>query len=315
MNTSTTTDEVRQTYYGQPVIKAPHWRWLVINYFFAASVAGGCATIGTILEEVSGDRVLRRLARYVALAAILPAPILLALDLGRPNRAFNMFRIVKLKSPMSLGSWGLLFLGSISGLLATLEAVAQFWGDDMLRLPRRILGIVALPFSIFLCGYTGVLLAATNVPIWARNYLLMGPTFVSSAFSGAIFTLSLVLGLTKKQRPETAQRMDQAAAIALGAEIGLLAMSAMRMGNLGRHLVKGSIGLIFWPVVVVGGILAPTGLLVIELLQGRPASQTRRSITAILALAGGYAFRALLIFAGRKSADSPEDYFEYTRRR
>ena len=177
----TASTEVSESYYNMPVIKAPHWRWLVINYFFLAALTGSTSTIATLAELFSGDRALVRAGRYLSFAALLPCPPLLVLDLGRPERFLNMLRIVKLKSPMSLGSWALSFHGLFCGALAALQLLADLTGRDLLAGPRRALGIAGLPFAGFVSGYTGLLLAATNVPLWARNYLLLGPTFIASA--------------------------------------------------------------------------------------------------------------------------------------
>src|SRR5579859_2801061 len=167
----TTASEVRETYYGHPVIKAPHWRWLVIVYFFLGALAGGSYTIGTIANLFSRDPAVERASRYLSLAAVLPCPLLLVLDLGRPERALNMFRVIKLKSPMSLGSWALLGLGMTASVSAALQAVSDVLGREVAPGVRRAVGIAGLPFSVFISGYTGILLGATNVPIWARNYL------------------------------------------------------------------------------------------------------------------------------------------------
>ena len=120
----TASSGVRDTYYGRPVIKAPHWRWLVTFYFFFGAIAGGSYTIGTIANLFSRDPAVERMSRYLSLAAVLPCPILLVLDLGRPERALNMFRVIKLKSPMSLGSWALLGLSMTATVSAALQAVS-----------------------------------------------------------------------------------------------------------------------------------------------------------------------------------------------
>lgn len=310
----TTSDEVRTTYYGEPVINMPHWRWLVIVYFFLAALAGGGFTVATIADLFSRERSLVRLGRYLSVAAVLPAPVLLALDLGRPERAFHMFRILKLRSPMSLGSWALLGLGNLAGLSAVLQVVADLSGRNALAGPRRILGILGLPFSVFVMGYTGVLLAATNVPLWARNYLLLGPTFIASAFSSTLSALSLLLHLTGGD-DETLQRVRRAEVVCLGVEMVALAGSTVRLGRLGRPLTTGFYGAIFWPVTVVSGLLVPFLLQIRGPAAGRPASHPRGIATSLLVLLGGFSLRALMIFAGRKSAARPEDYFEYTRAR
>ncbi len=308
----TASDEVAHTYYGLPVIKAPHWRWLVIGYFFLGAVAGGSFTIATLADLVSKDRALVRAGRYLSLVAVIPSPILLALDLGRPERAFHMFRILKLRSPMSLGSWALLFLGLFSGLLASLQLLVDLTKRSHSSL-ERVLGLLGLPFSIFVAGYTGLLLAITNVPLWARNYLLMGPTFLASAFSTSLAALSLVL--SSKEGPETARALARTESICLAAELSLLLAGVVRLGRLGRPLTSPPLGLIFWPVTMLGGIVTPLVLQLAGPARGRPAPLLRRTITSLLVLSGGFTLRMLMIFAGRRSVADPEYYFEFTRGR
>jgi len=308
--TRTVSSELQTSYYGKPVVKAPHWRWLIIVYFFLGGIAGASYTIGTIANLFSRERNVERAARYLSLAAVLPCPVLLVLDLGRPERAFNMFRVVKLKSPMSLGSWALFFLGLFSGISAGLQALADLTGRDALPGPRRLIGILGLPFSIFLSGYTGVLLVTTNIPLWWRAFPLMSPTFVSSAYSTSLAAISIVLG---RERAETARKLARAEAVCLATELTFLTAGAIRLGKIGRPLTAGRLGMIFWPVTYVGGVLVPLLLQLSGPVRGNTHSQGRRVGTAALTLVGGFALRALMIFAGRESARRPEDYFALTR--
>jgi formate-dependent nitrite reductase membrane component NrfD len=304
---------VQSTYYGKPIIKPPHWRWLIITYFFLGGLAGGEFIIGAVNELVRGDRAVSRAARYISVAALIPSPLLLILDLGRPERFLNMLRIVKLRSPMSIGSWALTVLSTAAGLAAMLQFVSDVFHRDVPPKAHRIIGIAGLPFGAFLCGYTGVLLAATNVPIWARFFPLMGPTFVTSAFSNSFAAISLFLGFGKGEREDTAQKVARAEAICLTAELTLLTAGVIRTGKLGRPLTRGKLGLIFWPVTYAGGIVLPLILQLSGPVQGKAGSRSRRTVTALITLIGGYAFRALIIFAGRESARRPEDYLEFTK--
>ncbi len=114
------------------------------------------------------------MARKVALGALLPSPPLLIMDLGRPERFYNMLRIFKPRSPMSMGSWCL----SLFGGLLSAAIVADVLGH---RKTARALGAGTAVAGSYLGSYTGVLLASTAVPVWARSRLFLGPIFISTA--------------------------------------------------------------------------------------------------------------------------------------
>jgi len=302
---------VESSYYGVPVVKAPHWRWLIIVYFFLGGIAGASYTIGTIANVFSKDRAVERAARYISFLAFLPCPPLLVLDLGRPERFLHMLRIVKLKSPMSLGSWALTFAGMFATLSAGLELLADLTHRDMPG-ARRLIGIAGLPFTVFLSGYTGILLAATNIPLWWRAFPLLSPTFVSSAYSTSLAALSVALGLGGEEQADTARRIARAEALCLTIELSALTAVILRLGRIGRPLIAGRLGLIFWPVTYLGGVVAPLLLQLSGPARGRHVSRSRSLATAGITLAGGFSLRALMVFAGRKSATIPEDYFAMT---
>ncbi|HEX8917710.1 MAG TPA: NrfD/PsrC family molybdoenzyme membrane anchor subunit [Chloroflexota bacterium] len=313
-DTRTATSQVQDTYYGLPAVRAPHWRWLVIFYFFFGGVAGATYTIGAVAEAVSADRRVVRAARYLAAAAFLPCPPLLILDLGRPERALNMFRILKLKSPMSLGSWALFFAGGFATLGAGLQLAEDLLKRDLLPGPRRLVMLAGVPFSIFLSGYTGILLAATNIPLWWRSFPFLSPTFVGSAYSASLCAITLFLGLDREETRDTGRRLARAESICLAAELTFLTTALVRLGAIGRPLRTGKIGLIFWPVTYVGGILVPLLLQLSGPARGKEVTGPRRTAAAMLPLIGSLSLRAVMIFAGRESANRPEDYFAMTSR-
>lgn len=314
-NTSTVSDEVRTSYYGMPVVKAPHWRWLIIVYFFLGGLTGAGYTIATIANLFSHDPQIERRARYLSFVALLPCPLLLILDLGRPERFLNMLRIVKLRSPMSLGSWALNGLGLFASLSAILQLAADLTHPHLFARTRRLVGMAGLPFSIFISGYTGILLVATNIPLWWRMFPVMSPAFVSSAFSTTLALLSVLLRIGSGERRTTARQLARAEAVCLTSELTFLTLGVLRLGKLGRPLTTGKLGAIFWPVTYVGGVLVPLLLQLNGPVQGKSGSQTRRTATAVLVLIGGFALRAVMIFAGRESARRPGDYFAMTSRR
>src|SRR5687768_12665967 len=117
-------DTLRGSYYGVPPVHKAHWKWLVIVYFFLGGISSASYVIASIAELVGGAEARRvtRVGRYLSLAALIPSPILLILDLGRPERFLYMLRIVKLRSPMSVGTWGLTIFGGFCTLSALIQA-------------------------------------------------------------------------------------------------------------------------------------------------------------------------------------------------
>src|SRR5215212_6840213 len=92
------------SYYGRPIIKEPVWTWEIPWYFFTGGLAGGSAALGFTAGALGNERLARR-AWANATAGVVVSPALLISDLGRPARFLNMLRMVKLTSPMSVGSW------------------------------------------------------------------------------------------------------------------------------------------------------------------------------------------------------------------
>ncbi|GAC1509527.1 MAG: polysulfide reductase NrfD [Chloroflexota bacterium] len=311
----TATSGIQETYYGMPVIRAPNWHWLVVNYLFLGGLAGGGYCVATIAEWFGTDRRLTRAAHYLSMAALIPSPVLLMLDLGRPDRALHMLRIVKLRSPLSLGSWAMTILGAFSTVTVGLQLLSDLLHRDVLPGPRRAVGLLGLPFGLFFSGYTGLLLGITNVPVWAKNSLLLGPTFMASAFSTTFASLSLILTLGGKEEPDTSRKLARAEAVCLLTEINLLTTGILRLGRLGRPLTTGPWGRLFWPVTYVSGLLVPLGLQLAGPARGKETPRNQRIVTSLLVLIGGYALRTAMIFAGHESANRPEDYFEYTKKR
>lgn len=310
---TTATSGVENTYYGLPVIRAPNWHWLVVHYFFLGSLAGGGFVLSVIADLLGKDRAIVRAARYLSAVAILPCPALLALDLGRPDRALHMLRIVKLRSPLNLGSWALLAMGGFSTLSGALQLASDVLGREILAVPRRVLGIAGLPFSYFLSGYTGLLLAVTNVPLWAKFWPFMGPSFMCGAFSNSLAAISLILQAGGEEQPETVRDLARAEVACLATEATLLTAGLVKTGKLSKPLTASRWAFVFWPATYFGGILIPMALHLTGPARSKETSPRRRMLTSIMVLIGGYCLRASMVFAGHKSAERPEDYFEYTK--
>ena len=311
------TDPERRDYYGIPPIKEHTWTWEVPVYFWLGGIGAGSQLISTVAQLLGWkDKSFFRATRYTVLVTMILSPILLIMDLGRPERFLNMLRILKLRSPMSTGSWALSVFGGLGGLLATHQAAEDgLLGRDntLVRLikaliPDRLLSIAALPFGLYVGSYSGILLGATSVPMWARNVVLMGPTFLSSGLSTALSTISFVLHLGDWGEKRTLEALRRAERISLLIEGGLIAASLLRMGRWGKPLYSKELAPLFFGGTILGGILAPFAL-----LSGRE-SRPRGLLASTLVLLGGLALRFAMVEGGRLSARDPQATFTFARR-
>lgn len=190
-------------YYGRPIVKAPPWGDEIALYLFLGGLAGGSSLLG--LGAQFTDRPgLRIGTRMTAITATGVGGAALVADLGRPERFINMMRVVKVSSPMSLGTWILSCFGVGSGVTFAVE-LDRVTGEKLLPLGplRKLLHAMETPaalesalFATPLAAYTAVLLGDTAVPTWnaaGRNGLPY--VFVSSASlaaGGAAMALSPV---------------------------------------------------------------------------------------------------------------------------
>lgn len=310
----TVAEAAQGSYYGIPPIHKPQWRGLIVGYFFLGGLAGASYLLAAIADLVGGrdGRPIARLGRYLALAALLPCPVLLTLDLGRPWRFHHMLRVLKLRSPMSLGTWGLVAFSGFCGLSALIEAARDGWlgrggrARLLARLPARALAAVGVLPAFFLGGYTGVLLGATAVPLWARSHWLLGPLFLASAVSSASAALALLLALGRRTSERALARLERLDSLALAAEGGLLlALRANLDGPLARPLDEGRLGRVHRLGVLGLGTLAPLALYAPSALLGRAPRRPVTMLAATLALVGGVLLRYLVLMAGLASADDP----------
>ena len=168
-----------RSYYGRPVIASPTWTWEISAYFFVGGLAGAAAPLA-FGARLAGSDALARRAVLVALAGAGVSPALLISDLGRPGRFFNMLRVFKVTSPMSVGTWVLSTFGLATGLAAG-RAVVGFPGG---RVGAAASAVSALTGPI-VSTYTAVLIANTAVPVWHEARRSLPVVFAGSSLASA----------------------------------------------------------------------------------------------------------------------------------
>ncbi len=302
-----------ETYYGLPALKSSHYGWLVAAYFFIGGAASAVQFIATVVDLFGAkrDRPVVRAGRYIALAGAILSPVLLIADLHTPRRWYNMLRIYRRTSPMSIGSWALTIFGTFSGFTAVAQAAEDLFGWGIARWAARLFSLPAALAGGIVALYTGTLLAATNIPLWASAWPFLSSLFASAAAS----TASAVLILATPNAPrETRRRLTWFALFASSAELVLVGWigERWRRYRAAAPLREAPTG-VAWRFGVLGlGILAPLVVHAVEAFTGIE----RRFISTVAALAtlvGGFTLRAVLIFAGKRSGQRAEDYFRFTQ--
>lgn len=207
------------SYYGRPIIKAPIWEPVIAWYFFFGGLAGASAGLGLGARLADNQRLARN-ATYAGMAGVGVSPFVLIADLGRPERFYNMLRVIKVTSPMSVGTWILTGCGTALGITSGCEALGIF--PRVKIAAQTVAGIMGLPLTT----YTAALVADTAVPVWHDARRELPFVFAGSAAASAGATAAITTP-TKQAGP--ARRMAVA-----GALLELAATKAMeyRLGPL-----------------------------------------------------------------------------------
>ena len=294
---------------------APHWQWYIVLYFFIGGLAGGCYFIAVLVDYFGRpeDRPLARLGYYIAFPCVLLSGLLLTVDLNRPLRFWHMLierntfePMFKAYSPMSVGSWALMVFGLFS-FISFLGALAE---EDRLRWPAftrlqwpalraarppsvagMIVGALGGLAGLFIAGYTGVLLAVTNRPIWSDTPLLGMLFIISAASTSAALLMLLAQRYGWRALPGVAalQRMD---GLVLTLELIVLIAVMVSLGPALRGWLN-----IWGALLVVGVILLGLILPLALSWRHRRVPQASLATIATLVLVGGFLLRIVVIFS------------------
>jgi formate-dependent nitrite reductase membrane component NrfD len=304
-----------QGYYDYPVVRRPVWTWEVPTYFWLGGLAAG-AYITASLAENFGSADDRRVAAdgyYIAAAALVPCAPLLIADLGRPERFHHMLRIFKPLSPMNLGAWTLTGFTPVAFARATSHAAHTGLLRGPLRalarlVPTRLAELAGSTLGLILAGYSGVLLGATNVPLWAKSKLLGGLFMASAVTSGSA---AVTLQAARRGAPDaTLHRLAMVESAASIGEMAMLTGYLMQSGKIARPLTAGRYAAPFWLGAVGAGALLPLAL---HGVAGRRHGRMLRSLStvaAVCAMAGSLALRWSIFEAGKLSSEDQAASFE-----
>jgi protein NrfD len=289
---------------------SPHWALWIILYFFVGGIAGAAFFLASLLHLFGrpADRPLVRLGYYLAFVGVAISGFLLSIDLTRPERFWHMLiqsntgrPMFKAWVPMSVGAWGLLLFG-LFAFLAALAAVGEDRSDVRLLQsapvralrrpgPSAVIAVLGSIFGLFIAGYTGVLLAVTNRPIWADSTLL-GLLFLVSAASTGAAALILLAIWRRSVHPASLEWLAGFDRGVLMLELLVLIVFVISLGSVARVFLG------WWGVVLLLGVIGIGILAPLLLERGAGLRAPRRLVrSASLVLLGGFLLRVVVLLS------------------
>jgi protein NrfD len=295
---------------------SPHWTWWIILYFFIGGIAGTAFFLASMLHlfgwgvashewRVASPVV--RLGYYVAFIGVVISGFLLTIDLTRPLRFWHMLienhtgkPMFKAWEPMSVGSWGLLLFGVFSFLaalavlgqdrpnLTLLQSAPIRW----LRRPAPAAAIAVLGsiFGLFIAGYTGVLLAVTNRPVWADSHLLGLLFLISGASTGA--AALILLGVRRRAAdPGSLGWLVWFDRNVLVLELLVLIAFLVSLGRVARVYLS------WWGLLLLIGVIGFGIVWPLLLERGRVHAPRELIRSAALVLLGGFLLRMVVLLS------------------
>ncbi len=293
------------TYYGRSQLKAaPFNVWIVGGYIFLAGLSGSSALISSLAEYVYGRRgeAAGRRGRYLSMLAPTIGSVLLIWDLHTPQRFYNMFRIAKSTSPMSIGTYILSAFMSFSGL----GFMAQLAADVIpgMAWARRVAKLTSAPSALSGAGlstYTPALLSATSNPYWACSPRTLAVRFGASSVASGAAALSI-----GERSPVIKATLQTISAAALATELAATVVSHKVVEEKGvGEALKGKWGKAEATYVMGAGILFPLGVYALTRLSGRRLGALS-DLAAIATVAGSGLLRVATLGIGDESASRPE---------
>ncbi|MDN4159999.1 NrfD/PsrC family molybdoenzyme membrane anchor subunit [Nocardioides abyssi] len=289
------------SYYGRPIVKPSPWEADIPAYLFAGGLAAGSSLLAAG-ADLTGRPAMRRSGRITALGALGFSMVALVHDLGTPSRFYNMLRVAKLTSPMSVGTWILSAYGPFAAGAAGAEVVRMLpprWRTQgLLKLVpyvERPAGVVAAVVAPAVASYTAVLLSDTATPSWHSAYRELPFVFVGSA-AAASAGMAMITAPVAETGP--ARRFAVAGAVL---ELAMEHRMERSMGITAEPLHEGTAGRLMRAAkaLTVAGAAG-------TVLAGATRSRALSVLSGAALLAGSACTRFGVFEAGQASAKDPK---------
>ncbi|RJR55170.1 MAG: hypothetical protein C4576_00125 [Desulfobacteraceae bacterium] len=295
-----------QSYYGLPPIKHSYYGAKTAMGFFLQGIGGSAQMIAALGDLIGREenRNLIRAGRVLAFLASPGGPMFFVAALHTPRRWYNMLRIFRATSPMSIGIWTLAQMGLFNSLSLAGVFLERLGHERLGKWLDRIFGSFAAAAGGLVSLYMGSELEETSTPMWAGAFPLLTPFVGATGFSNGAAALSLATSLNGNSR-DTRLRLQWIGAISSGVQIVLAGlMSAKLNDSLGPSTVHRAAMAVIRPALILPAVLR---------FQDMKFPKRSMSPAADVAtLAGGAAVLGSLISAGRRSGGTIEEYFRFT---
>jgi formate-dependent nitrite reductase membrane component NrfD len=288
-------DATFTSYYGRPIVKASPWEADIPAYLFMGGLAAGSSLLAAG-ADLTGRPGLRRAGRVTAAAALTGSFAALVHDLGKSARFVNMLRVLKVTSPMSVGTWVVSAYAPLAYAAAADELPSSLLPDPLpglIKLAGRPAGLAAALIAPAVATYTGVLLADTATPTWnaARKHL---PFLFAASAAAAGSGMGMLAAPVADAGP--ARRLALAAATA---DLAIGRHMETTMGLAGEPLHDGRAGQL---MTAARWLTAAGGLGSLFSRRSRAAA----AASGIALLAGSACLRFAIFEAGQASARDPK---------
>lgn len=300
---------------------AIHWHWLVVIYLFLGGLGAGAYLTSFAAEMgwLGSNSSLKRVGYYIGGPIVGIGTLLLVFDLGQGfNKPWLLWRLItNLNSVMT---WGTI-------ILAVFIAVGILKGF-LTYISKPVPSIVTWSGAVLAVatgGYTGFLVSVIDaIPLW--NSAIIPLIFFISALSTGMSITVLLSSIVEKAPSQNKGREDLTHIVLIAAELVAVTafMAIMASGANGSVakksaalIINGKYALQFWGVFIGLGLIFPLIVYAIQYLRHRAAERTVATsgnahgeleepqqkpsiltmITDFSVLMGGFALRALIIFA------------------
>ncbi len=159
----------------------------IAMYFYLTGLSAGSFILSTLAYGFGMNQYkpIGRVGVILATLLLVIAPFFLLIHIGMPLRAWHLFVYLNWSSPITWGSFLLIFY-PINCII-----YGYFMFKEKMK-PTRIFGLIGIPLAIAVHGYTGFILAFGKArALW--NTALMPILFLASAIVSGIALMILVV--------------------------------------------------------------------------------------------------------------------------